>query len=367
MSCPLRTSEIDESICRLRPVVNEIDRLSGEIIDRSAKGNVAELLGKVERLLELQPGHVQALDTAERFREQAHRHARERLNQGQHDRAAQILGLVPKVVATEETHDLRHRAHEFGSLQWDLFHAPTVDATLVDVGRRLREIAPENERFKELHGKLTRFVECHGESQVLPPTGWASSPKETSWGGAVEWLTGFGDTEIADTVDQTVLDRFAGSFFPAFGLALQGLGRATIGTCFLKKRKSRGRVHSAWGLDLGPGGLKAVRLDVRKKDQQILVGACDLVEHRKPLGQATGPDERQQLVGETLEVFRKRAPGRLDRICVCLPDMQSITRHVEVPPRQRREAGRGDGARSPSAIGPASGGSRLGLSAGRAG
>ncbi len=329
---PFRSSDIDEAICRIRPIVNEIDRLSSEIVDRSLRENVAELLGKVERLLELQPGHVRALETAEQFRDQAHRHARERLNQGQHDRAAQILDLVPKVVATEETHDLRHRAHEFGSLQWDLFHAPTVDATLVDVGRRLHEIAPENERFKELHGKLTRFAERHAESNVLPPMAWATPPKETSWGGSVEWLTGFGDMEIADTVDQTVLDRFAGSFFPAFGLALQGLGKATIGTCFLQNRKSRGRVRSAWGLDLGPGGLKAVRLDVRKKDQQILVGACDLVEHRKPLAQAAGPDERQQLVAETLDVFRKRAPGKLDRVCVCLPDMQSITRHVKVPP-----------------------------------
>ncbi len=329
-----RTEPIEEALGRLRPIATEIDRLSAEIVDRSAKKNAPELLRKVGRLLELQPGHIRARQTAEQFRDYAHRQARERLNQGEHDRAAQILDLVPKAVTTEETQDLCHRAHEFGSLQWDLLHAPAVDATLVDVGRRLREIAPGNQRFRELHEKLTRFTARHSDDSAMPPTRWASPPKKTLLGCPVEWLTGFGDVEIADTVDRAVLDRYAGSFFPAFGLALQGLGKAAIGISFQMNRKSRGLrpSRSAWGLDLSPGGLKALRLDIRKKDQQIVVGACDVVEHRKPLGQATGPDERQQLMTETIEVFRKRVQRKLDRVCVSLPDMQSISRHVKVPP-----------------------------------
>ncbi len=327
-----RTETMEESLGQVRVLVGEIDRLSAEISNPAQRKDVRQLLVKVERLLDLQPEHAGALQTAERFRESAHRQAKERLGAGQHDRAADILELVPKLVATAETHDLRHRAHEFGSLQWDLLHAPTVDRVLVDVGRRLSETAPENQKFRELHDKLTRFAAKHPENNALPPTRWASHPKDTPWECPIEWLTGFGDMETADTVDEALLARYAGCLFPALGLALQGLGQAAMGIHFSANRKLRGKARSAWGLDLSPAGLKAVRLDVRKKDQQVVVGACDVVEHRKPLGQASGPDERQQLLAETIEVFRKRAPGKLDRVCVCLPDMRSISRHVKVPP-----------------------------------
>lgn len=331
-----RTEAIEESLGQLGSVVEEIDRLSVEITDRGARKDGKRLLAKVERLLELQPEHAVALHTAAEFRDFAHRQAQERLSKGQHDQAAQVLELVPKAVATDETHDLRYRAHEFGSLQWDLLHAPTVDATLVDVGRRLSEMSPENPRFKELHDKLSRFAARHAETGVLPPTRWVVPPEESSWGCPIEWLTGFGDVEIAGTVDSALLARFAGSFFPAFGLALQGLEKAAIGIAFPSSRKTRGlglkSNRSAWGIDLSPGGLKAVRLDVHKKDDRVVIGACDLVEHRKPLSQASGPDERQQLMAETIAVFRKRVQGKLDRVCVCLPDMRSIVRNVRVPP-----------------------------------
>lgn len=337
-----RSETVEGAIAEVRTIVNEIDRLAAEISTQSVRKDPPVLLAKVERLLELQPAHAAARQAGERFREHAHRRARLYLTQDEHDRALEILELVPKLVANAETQELLHHAHEFGWLQWDLLHAPTVDRTLVDVGRRLCKIAPHHAKFKELHERLSRFASRHPEDRVLPAARWMPPPKETPWGCPVEWLTGFGETEVAETADRATVERFAGSLFPAFGLALQGLGKASLGINFLKDRKRRAldgllQTRWAWGLDLSPGGLKALRLDVRKTDQQIVIGACELIEHRKPLGEAGSPEEREQLITETLEVFRKRGHKKLGSLCVCLPDVHFISRRVKIPPANARK------------------------------
>lgn len=332
-----RTEAVEQALRELRPIVGQIDRLAAEITDRSAQRDAASLMAKVARLLELQPAHAAARGLAEQFRDFAQRRAGQALDRGEHDRAAEILALVPEMVATEETRQLRRRAGEFGWLQWDLFHAPAVDATLVDAARRLLEMAPRNQRFQDLHGRLSRLAARHADESLLPPVRWAAPPKQSSCGCPIEWLTGLGKVEISATADRVLLERFAGGFFAAFGLALQGLGKAAIAANFLGTRRGGllggarpGR--SAWGLDLSLSGLKALRLDVRKQDDEIVVGACDWIEHRKPLGQASGPDERREILAETIGIFRKRGPARLERACASLPDMHWISRRVTVPP-----------------------------------
>ncbi len=131
----------------------------------------------------------------------------------------------------------------------------------------------------------------------------------------------------------------------ALGLALQGLqhgrgadqSRSPSETPLWARIAQWGpkrRPHAAWGLDLGSGGLKAVRLVLdRHEPGGVAIGVCDLVEHKKILSQA-GDTERNALIDETLQTFADRNDVRGDRICVGLPAGTCLLEQLKMPPME---------------------------------
>lgn len=81
---------------------------------------------------------------------------------------------------------------------------------------------------------------------------------------------------------------------------------------------------------MGDSGLKAMKLSSQDKTQVVLE-ACDLVEHRKSLDLALSEQERDSLVAETLATFLSRHDPASDRICVGLPGEMFLLRHIRLP------------------------------------
>ncbi len=204
-------------------------------------------MGKIKRLLQLQPDHPRAVELAGRISDGVFRLATQRLTEGKPDEAVKLLERIPGVARTKETEALRLRARELGRLSWDLFHAPVVDHALVAVAARLKEIAPENRKFTDLHAELQLRVKKTTIDDVLRPVPWARAPKKTRFGCDVDWVTRFENVKVAEGVDGSVLDHHPGCFFVALGLALHMLSptsRQRQGTVVQQSRTGGGIARS---------------------------------------------------------------------------------------------------------------------------
>ena len=95
--------------------------------------------------------------------------------------------------------------------------------------------------------------------------------------------------------------------------------------------RSRGE-RSAWGIDLGPSGLKAVKLAWDEEKQQAVIEAAALIEHAKLLSHAANEAEERRLVGDTLKAFLDSQETKSAQVCVGMPGRMALSRPLEVPP-----------------------------------
>jgi Tfp pilus assembly PilM family ATPase len=133
-----------------------------------------------------------------------------------------------------------------------------------------------------------------------------------------------------------------GRFAVACGAALQGLGEAAIEINLLPDEErlwqravrwlSQRRARSAWGLDLGSSGLKAVKLTRGEgPSDRIILTACDIVEHDKILSQAASESQQRSLIEASVGVFFAKNDCTADRICLSLPPRSVWVRQLEMP------------------------------------
>jgi type IV pilus assembly protein PilM len=340
----LRDEAVTDLLEQMQARQNEVDSLGELLRTATASGKLTpDLVPKLERLLELKPKHTRAQQISRRIREHLAAATRKKLARGQYDDALKLIKQVPGPVRTPEVMELHAQAAELAWLAWDLRHAPVVDKSLVAVAERLGRLAPTNGQPAGLQEELRRRAAITPEPPRFAVPSWATPPKHTQLGYPIDWITGFRRIGIRDTLDPAVFLEHPGCFFVACGLALRGLGQARLrvnllpddiggvmGRVTRMMRKRPG--HTAWGIDLGASGLKAIKLDRDKKGKEIVVEGVDFIEHRKPLGQAIDELEERTLVEGTLRTFLARNDVKSDRICVGLPGMMMLCRNLKLPP-----------------------------------
>ena len=188
--------------------------------------------------------------------------------------------------------------------------------------------------------RRSRLAESQGRGAPLL---WARSPQQTALGVPVDWLTGFRRIRRAEALQQPDLVQQTGRFAVACGLALTGLKQAALPLNLLaaEQRGVLSRVsqlvrlrseRSAWGIDFGPSGLKAVKLVWDESQQQAVIEAAALIEHAKSLSQAANEAEERRLVGETLKAFLDSHDTKSAQVCVGMPGRLALSRPLELPP-----------------------------------
>jgi Tfp pilus assembly PilM family ATPase len=146
-----------------------------------------------------------------------------------------------------------------------------------------------------------------------------------------------------ETPAQPDLLRHPGRFAVACGLALTGIKQAVLPINLLsaEQRGVLSRVthlmrsrspRSAWGIDIGGSGLKAVKLAWDEGKQRAVVEATALIEHAKPLSHAANEAEERRLIKETLEAFVNGRKTKPEHLCVGLPGRMALCRPIELPP-----------------------------------
>ena len=91
--------------------------------------------------------------------------------------------------------------------------------------------------------------------------------------------------------------------------------------------------QTVWGIDVGQGALKALKL--RWRDNRLQALAFDVIEHAKILSQ---PDaDEQQLIRHALKKFLDRNSIKGSTIVVSVPGQASFTRFIKLPPVEQRK------------------------------
>lgn len=86
--------------------------------------------------------------------------------------------------------------------------------------------------------------------------------------------------------------------------------------------------RSAWGIDIGQAGLKAIKL--RQEDDQIRAVAFDYIPHPKILSQ---PDAiPQELIAQSVDTFLSRNKVAGDQVAISVPGQTSLAKFIKLPP-----------------------------------
>ena len=87
---------------------------------------------------------------------------------------------------------------------------------------------------------------------------------------------------------------------------------------------------SAWGIDIGQAGLKAMKLRVSDDGERVIAVAFDYIPHPKILSQPDAIPE--ELIREAMKTFldRNRIDG--DLIAISVPGQSSLAKFIKLPP-----------------------------------
>jgi type IV pilus assembly protein PilM len=339
----LRGGEIEDILTQIALRRREIAIESDGLHEAVRQKRLLDLPPRIERLLALKPDHAYAKSVAGQVQKRFVAVAKKMLAEHRYDQAQHLLDQISVRADATDFQRVRQQAAELGWLDWDLRNAPVVDDTLVAVAERLRRLAPDDARNIRLCDELQRRTRLAKGGQYQQPLQWASPPEQTPLGVPVEWLTGFRRVTCAETLDRSELLRHPGRFAMACGLALAGIRQAALRINLLSARHQgvlRRITHlmrsqsarSAWGLDLGTSGLKAVKLAWNEAKHQAVIEAVTLIEHAKPLSHAANEAEEARLVTETLKAFLGVQETKTERVCVGLPGRMTLSRQIKVPP-----------------------------------
>jgi type IV pilus assembly protein PilM len=340
---PLRNGEIEDILSQIALRRREIAMESDGLREAVRENRLIDLPPRLARLLALKPDHAYARSVAGQVQKRFVAVAKKMLAEHRYDQAQQLLDQISAQADAPDFRQLHRQVAELAWLDWDLRNAPVVDDALLAVAERLRRLAPDNAHAVRLCNELQRRTRLAKGGQRRQPLPWARPPKQTSLGVPVEWLTGFRRVTCAEALESSELLRRPGRFAIACGLALAGIKQAALRINLLSG-KQQGVLHrvtrlmrpqsarSAWGIDLGASGLKAVKLAWNEAKQQAVIKAAVLIEHAKVLSHAANEADEGRLAMETLKAFLDCQQPKAERVCVGLPGRMTLSRQIKTPP-----------------------------------
>ena len=87
---------------------------------------------------------------------------------------------------------------------------------------------------------------------------------------------------------------------------------------------------SAWGIEIGQAGLKAIRLRSAENGQKVFAVAFDYIPHPKILSQPDAIPE--ELIREAMKTFLERNKVDGDLIAISVPSQNSLAKFIKLPP-----------------------------------
>mgnify|MGYP005833339237 FL=1 len=337
----LRSPKMEEQLAHAAESLRMIDSLGRELRALAGSPFSMELVRLVGRLLALDPEHSHARQVMERINRRLQRAAEDLLAQGRYDEAARLLDHLPPVGRTGPIEMLYTQARELARMARVLADSPVATPGLVGLAARFCRMAPDDPRGPAWQADLCRRLQNLSRAKGPLVVRLRAEGGPGTGAVPVAWLAGLPGLTIAPDMPGDILGAHPGRFAVACGLALEALGEGQFSINlqaeepaiwkrvwrWLNQRPAR----SAWGLDLGTAALKAVKLMHAGRNEAPRLAAADVVEHRKPLSQATGLEEIAAIVEESLGQLAARNDLHADRISLGLPQSLLLIRGMEMP------------------------------------
>ena len=229
--------EISENLAKQRAEIAELERIVAQSGDRPL---TVELMEKVVRLLELRPNHRGASERSLALKGSAMRQAKTFARKDEFENAWEIINCVPEAFRDEQFRAFRERIGDLAYLARDVGHAPLVDKSLFEFGRRLHKYLPEDSELKFACKKLADREKDFRQS-AFADRRWSASRPSPLFGAPLEFLCDLGAIRIGECAGAAALAENSGRFAVACGLALQGLELAPLKFNLLPEDSWRGK------------------------------------------------------------------------------------------------------------------------------
>ena len=122
-------------------------------------------------------------------------------------------------------------------------------------------------------------------------------------------------------------------------------------------------IQSAWGIEIGQAGLKALRLRYAESAGQVVAAAFDYVAHPKILSQPDADPGRADPRGAGDVPVAQRA--RVDLVAIAVPGQAGLVKFIKLPPVEKKRSPRHRQVRGQAADPVRARRGRLGLPADR--
>lgn len=341
----LREESMINLLDDMRSRATEVSQLKQSIRELVAARDYGTAIGRIERLLKLKPDHEEARQLANQLATKLEQAARQKHAARELSAAAQILKQIPTGFRNSEQNALLSQLNESLWLLAQVLHGPVATEGLVRVCERLAKLIGDDEKLRRLREELKRRVASDREAASGGhPSEWRGKAP-TTLGGLTcrrpRWDTAE-RLQVEDAVVRTQFIKHQQRLGVATGLALQALELTDIQVNLVPRQKvgllgrfaitgKRATPTTAWGIDLSPFGLKAVRLR-RVSDDRVVVERVVLLTH----GEAATAVVSEQEIGErliaTLQQFAKEHLTDDAKVAVNLPSLVTLGRWFTLPP-----------------------------------
>lgn len=339
------TDEVQALIAKCDTSLSEIRQLRSKIESAVAANKAAGLLPSIERLLGLTPQDVKLKKLAEKIRDQLLLAAKKRKDAGEFEAALKTVTRIPRFVATEQSALLADEIETMCCLLRNLKSATHVDPSLVDTLSRLMKAAPQMSGVAKHATELKkRAARIKGAKPVQFPR-WSNSSStqadEPCPGSRntdlLPWHEAFDHAHFLDDAG----GAFACRFVIAAGLALQGLGKASIPTDvsasdrggWMSKVRSLGKrtANTAWGLHFGSTALKVVQLEADQKETRPRIVKSLVVPYEQSLSSLTNDFERREQIRNAAAEAQKVCNFAEGTVVAAFNSITLLARFISMP------------------------------------
>ena len=260
------------------------------------------------------------------------------LSSHDYDRASELLDCIPEIARDERYHGLSQRILNASWFSEQFDGEPFATPALGRLALRFAKESPDDPVAQALPKELAVAV----KQTPAPRHGYGvwRQPKASWLGGDIGFLCNPQSIQCGKYLE---FRKHRGRFTVAFGLALQGLGLSRVSENFLTTKKSvlsklsRKKDPSAWGIDIGTTGLRAVLLEA--KDDAVSVADVQVIPFDSPLcrTEVTSPDE---VIRDAIATFIEGREKQLETtpVWINLSTSDVVNRFTTLPPIKDKPA-----------------------------
>ena len=358
---PLRDPQVQKRFAALEQKVDALDIARQEIRAAIANRRTRDLLPKVLALFKEQPNDEQLERLTKQLLQQNAALAKQLIAAQRFDEALELLLMIPAKLRGDGIVQVIQQFREPAYLIDVLQSSPVADELLVNTVQRLRKVANNNKSIAQRSAQIVKRCEKAAENQNARPL-WAKSPDDGPLGLAIDLEPRAFGVDDSVALENSDYRECPARFHAAIGLALQGLGEATVNTNLLPReqtsiRQTLGRilrskklpvVDSAWGIEYDDREVRIVGIQ-RDGEQGVRIQHCQsmLVTHdEEPLANTDqsaredtddrAPENEPSPLTRTIGSICEELELAGQHVVLGLPGIHVLSRLMEIP-RSTRE------------------------------